>query len=188
MIPENLPDKMLLEHADEESAFRVLYDRYWHLLYTKALNRLGNDADAQDAVQEIFISCWRNKSTIQITDSLLPYMLIAIKYCIIRKVSRSAKKGVVYPLSLEDLGEEELTTEEFIHYRELQSLIDKEVKLLPERMQQVYKLSRIEQMRHAEIAARLQITEQTVKNTLGMALKKLKLRLSHYSSLFSFLL
>lgn len=185
---QNLSDKLLLTADDDQSAFRVLYDRYWHLLYTKSLNRLGSDADAQDVVQEVFISCWKNKSTIQIEESLLPYLLTAVKYCIIRKVYRAAKKNTVFPLSLIDLGHVELTVEEFIHYKELQTVIDKEVNLLPDRMKEVYKLSRVHHLRNEEIAERLHITEQTVKNTLSSALKKLRLRLSHFSAFLPFLL
>ena len=184
---QNMIDKLLLTASDEQTAFRVLYDRYWKLLYTKALNRLGNDADAQDAVQEVFISCWRNKSSIIVEESLLPYLLTAIKYCIIRKVHRASRKGIIFPLSLSALEQTELTVEEFVNFKELQELIDKEVKLLPQRMQEIYKLSRVEQLRNAEIAERLHITEQTVKNTLGSALKKLRFRLSHFFSFLSFL-
>ena len=48
-------DKTLLKGADEQLAFRLLYERYWEDLFKKALRRLNSEEDAEDIVQEIFI-------------------------------------------------------------------------------------------------------------------------------------
>ena len=77
---ENLSDRTLLEALGEQVRFRILYSRYWEALYKKAFHRFGNIADSEDAVQEIFISIWRNKSTIQIEETLAPYLFTALKY------------------------------------------------------------------------------------------------------------
>jgi len=185
---ENLSDKTLLETADEQAGFRIMYSRYWEALYKKAFFRFGNRADAEDAVQEVFISVWRNKETIQIEETLAPYLFTALKYHIIKQVYRKAKKGIQVPLSLEKLEHSELTTEELLQYKELQSAIAGEVDELPKRMKEIYRLSRIENLQIAEIAVRLNISEQTVKNTLTNALKRLREKLSHYSFLLTFLL
>lgn len=179
---EHLPDQALLTAADEHTAFSILYNRYWEQLYTKALQRLDNDADAQDCVQEIFISCWRNRQTIEVADSLAPYLFTALKYSIIKKVYKKSKKGIVFPLSVEALAKTTLSTDEFLEYKELQHLLSQEVNKLPEKMQMIYKLSRNEQLSVAEIANQLQVSEQTVKNTLTTALKRLRDKLSRYSS------
>ena len=185
---DNISDKALLETTDEHAGFRILYSRYWEALYKKAYFRFGNSADAEDAVQEVFISFWRNKETIQVDETLAPYLFTALRYYIIKHVYRKAKKGIQVPLSAEKLEQAELTTEEILQYKELQSAIAGEVNELPERMKEIYRLSRVENLQIAEIAVRLSISEQTVKNTLTNALKRLRAKLSHYSFLFIFLL
>jgi RNA polymerase sigma-70 factor (ECF subfamily) len=180
-------DKALLTAIDEETAFRILYDRYWEPMYGKALNRLGNDADAQDVVQEVFISCWRNKEHIEVNDSLSPYLFTALKYAIIKLIYRQAKKGKHLLLSLEKLEQTQSATEELLQYKELQSVIADEVAALPLRMQEIYRLSRVENLRTDEIARLLNISEQTVKNTLTTSLKRLRERLSRYALLLTFL-
>jgi RNA polymerase sigma-70 factor (ECF subfamily) len=183
-----LTDKALLAATDEEAAFRILYERYWEPLYRKVLARLGNDADAQDIVQQVFISCWRNKDRIEIEESLAPYLYTATKFAVIKIVYRNAKRGVMLPLDAEKLAHTELTIEELLQYKELESAIARGVKELPERMQEIYRLSRVEHLQIAEIAQRLNISEQTVKNTLHTALKKLRDKLDKYTSLILFLL
>ena len=178
---ENLTDKALLLSTDEHATFRILYNRYWESLYKKAFYRLGNTADSQDAVQEVFISVWRNRETIQLEETLRPYLFAALKYSIIKQVYRKAKKGILLPLSADELEHTEVTTDELLQYKELQAVLASEVAGLPDRMQEIYRLSRIENLQIAEIARRLNISEQTVKNTLTSTLKRLRERLTHYS-------
>ena len=184
---EDLSDKMLLEAADEYAGFRILYSRYWEGLYKKAFHRLGNSHDAQDAVQNIFISLWRNREKIQVDETLAPYLFTALRYYIIKQIYRKAKKGINTSLSVESLERAELSTEQFLQYRELQSIIDGEINELPERMKEIYRMSRVENLEIADIAVQLKISEQTVKNTLTTVLKRLRESLSHYSSLLIFL-
>lgn len=177
---KSLTDKALLKAADEQFAFRILYDRYWEPLYIKALRKLHSEEDAQDVVQGIFISLWRNRQQIKVDDSLAPYLFTALKYAIIKVVYRKAQKGQLLPLSILDL--EKYTTENSsaFEYKELKASIDTEVARLPDRMREIYRLSRVQHMRNAEIAEMLNISEQTVKNTLSVTLKRLKSKLLHF--------
>lgn len=185
-MSKSLTDKALLKAADEQFAFRVIYDRYWEALFTKAMRRLHNEEDARDVVQEIFISVWRNRHSIEIEETLAPYLFTALKYAIIKIVSKKAQKGIMLPLSILEL--ERFTTEnnEAIDYKELQATIEHEVAGLPDRMREIYQLSRVQHLRNAEIARLLNISEQTVKNTLTVTLKRLKAKVLHlfFFSLF----
>lgn len=183
---KNVTDRYLLTASGEQEAFRILYDRYWKLLYDKAFRRLGDEADAEDAVQEVFISLWRNKNTIEVEETLAPYLFTALKYCIIRKIYRKAGRGLLTPLSLIELDNPQASAEESFTYKELQVFINKGIDELPDRMREIFRLSRGENLSNREIAEHLSISEQTVKNTLSAALKKLRIKLSHFVS-FCFL-
>ena len=185
---EHLPDRDLLTSSNEDAAFKAIYERYWEQLYIKAFRRLGNDADAQDCVQEVFISCWRNRHSIELQDTLAPYLFTGLKYSIIKKLYRSAKNNLTVPLSIEVLAQTTLSSEEFLEYKDLQGLIAEEVNKLPEKMQLIYKLSRNQQLSIAEISEKLNISQQTVKNTLTTALQRLKGKFSAYSCLLLFFL
>ena len=110
-------DRFLLTAADEQRAFKVFYDRYWEPLYRKALSRLGTSEDAQDTVQEVFISLWRNRNNIEIENTLSPYLFTALRYCIIKRVYRNAKKGLLVPLSAEELNDGDSNSAEIFEYK-----------------------------------------------------------------------
>lgn len=189
MSSDNLhSEQELLTAVDEQSAFRILYDRYWQRLYEKALGRLGNDEDAQDVVQEIFISLWRNRQKVQVDGTLAPYLFTALKYSIIKRIHRKSQHAAPYPLTLDQLGSVELSPNEILQFKELQDIIEREVSELPERMQQIYRLSRTDYLTTLQIAETLGLSEQTVKNTLSTAVARLKDRLGRYNSYMLFLI
>jgi RNA polymerase sigma-70 factor (ECF subfamily) len=172
-------DAELLRAEDTESAFTIIYNRYAERLYKKALVRFGNDPDARDTVQEVFISLWRNKHTIDASGTLAPYLFAALRYAVIKKIYRKARHGELVPLSAELPGKSKMTEDDLFGVKELQAVICRELNHLPVRMRQVYDLSRVEDLRTREIADRLKISEQTVKNTLTSALKRLRQKISH---------
>jgi RNA polymerase sigma-70 factor (ECF subfamily) len=53
-------DAQLLQETAQgnEASFSALYDRFCRPLYSLAYRMLGNDADANDVVQELFIRLW----------------------------------------------------------------------------------------------------------------------------------
>src|SRR5690606_17291029 len=64
-----------------------------------------------------------------------------------------------------------------IDARALSSLIDAEIEKLPEKMRQVFVLSRKENLSYKEIAERLKISDQTVKKQISNSLKYLRLKI-----------
>ncbi|MEP6683604.1 MAG: sigma-70 family RNA polymerase sigma factor [Parafilimonas sp.] len=184
---KTLSDKTLLTSANEQEAFRIIYERYWEVLYKKALNHLKCSYDAEDAVQEIFISLWRNKKTVDASNNLSAYLFTALKYHVIKQTYKKARKGFLLPLSVKELEETELSAEEAMHIKEIQTFIKTEVSALPKRMQQIYLLSRENNLQVSQIATHLNISEQTVKNTLTTALKKLRQKLEHSNFIHFFL-
>jgi RNA polymerase sigma-70 factor (family 1) len=176
---KSLTDKALLKAADEQFAFRVLYDRYWQSLYIKAYRRLHSEEDAQDVVQCVFISLWRNRRQVQVEESLAPYLFTALKYAVIKVVYKKSQKGTLLPLSIAELEKFVTANATELEYKELKANIENEVAALPERMREIYQLSRVKHMRNAEIAQMLNISEQTVKNTISVTLKRLKSKLLH---------
>ena len=61
---EALSDEDLLARAASglQEAVAVLFDRHQRSMYGLAMRITGDDASAQDAVQDAFVSIWRNAS------------------------------------------------------------------------------------------------------------------------------
>ncbi|WP_134091289.1 RNA polymerase sigma factor [Olivibacter sp. XZL3] len=159
--------------AGDTIAFRLIYDKYWKTLYLKAKN--GTDEEeAKDIVQEILLSLWNGRHRVLVNKEtdLRNYLFTAVKYKIISFYAYSAAK--VRRMDLLQPPETVHTPETVLLSKELKMQLDQVVNEMPQKMQQIFRMSRDEANTIAEIAARLNLSEQTVKNQLSNALKRLR--------------
>lgn len=182
MFETHISDGDLLQRlkGDDTAAFEVLYNRYWKALYTRACQRVDAN-DAKDLVQEVMLSLWRRRNEIPVfrEGEFAKYLHAAIKYRVISHYAFSAAE--IKKNSLFDI----LDSQEFndrLETKELTAKIAAAVSQLPARMQQVFRMSREEDLSIAEIARRLNLSEQTVKNQLTEALRRMRSYLKSTSS------
>lgn len=162
---------------EDERAFAILLDRYSNPLYQLIYRRTRDDDDTKDILQDIFISFWKNKANIVIQESVYPYLCRAAKYAVIDLAVKN-QRIVAYQHLLAKTEEPMAHShEQAVIAVELKQQLDAEVSRMPDTMRQVFKMSKEEHLPARDIAALLQISEQTVRNNLTMALKRLKLRL-----------
>lgn len=172
----------LLQNGDEY-AFREIYARYWKPLYYSALNILNNKESCQDIIQELFIDIWQRRNSLQVQTSLKGYLFTAVRYKVFKEVRKSADESLFTDL---DNRLSSFTGDSHLLFAEIQRLVKQAVDQLPDACRQVYILSREEDLSHAEIAQKLNISTKTVANQLTKALKHIRtsLGLSLFSILF----
>jgi len=177
-------DQILLQQLsqNDQAAFTTIYERYWKSLFREAMNVLRSQKEAEDCVQELFVSLWNRRQSLSIT-TLRAYLFTAVRYQCIDRIEKNMIRGGY----LEDFTtylEAQQTMpsiEEELYARELAANIDQVMDKMPDKMREVFRLSRQEHLTHREIANRLQISEETVKKQIYLALKILKSNLGNTS-------
>lgn len=181
-------DLLVLLEKDSHSAYGTILKKYWEELYEHVCIKIKDREEAQDIVQEIFFSFWKNRFTIHCDDQgrLSSYLYKAAKYACINYFSRP---GITISGAkvLDDMlnHPSSAQTDEKVLLNELHRLVDKELNQLPDRLQMPYRLSREQHMSVKEIAAYLSISEQTVKNNISAVLQRIRVRLGQYNSDFT---
>lgn len=177
-LSEHVTDARLIEliSQDNSFAFRRLYERYWLGLFDKARKRVDEDT-AKDIIQEVMTTLWRRRCDIQADNegSIAPYLYTALKYRIISYYAYTASE--IRRMNMFG-SEEHIPSFNSLEIKELKEVIEVEVCKLPGRMQQIFRLSREEDISIHDIAVQLNLSEQTVKNQLTTALKRLRRQLS----------
>ncbi|NSL89750.1 RNA polymerase sigma factor [Chitinophaga solisilvae] len=171
------PELVILMKEDDERAFREIYERYWKQLYQQATRKLATTEEIRDIVQEIFFSLWKSRRSLILRETLPQYLFSSLRYKIVDFYRLRAVRTRYYD-SL--LGEEEsLSPEvsEHLHYRQLNRLVEEEIRLMPAKMQEVFVLSRDHNLNAVEIAEKLSLSHQTVRNQISTALKRIRKRL-----------
>jgi len=171
-----LTDSELLSRIrqDDAHAFKALYLRLWESLFVFAVKRLGSEADAEDVVQDVFASLWARRHSIEIKDSFEGYLFSAVRYKVIDQVAAMLRN----PLKLDFVNETLLpavnSASDSLLSKELTHFLDQEIQSLPEKMREIYQMYIEEHRSVAEIAKKLSLSEQTVRNQLGIARGRLK--------------
>lgn len=174
---------------DDTASFTCLFERYWDEMFSMAYRRLADEASAKDFVQNIFIHIWENRQQITVEDKLSPYLFTALKYSLIRHIYRVAKQGTTdLPLSIYSLPDETDAKQDHYEFERLREKVQVEIATMPDKMREVFTLSYEKELSIREIALRLSISEQTVKNQLHNALKRLRVRLQSQARFLPFIL
>lgn len=168
--------------ADDAAAFEEVFRLYWKPLYLAAYKRLHNRQEAEDIVQEVLAGVWQRRAGLHTESSLSGYLFTALKYRIISfyaKVKPERFQGEI----LEQL----LNRQTDDHYaqllsEELKGLLLQEIQKMPANMQQVYQLTRDQHYSIKEVAQKLGLSEQTVKNLTTASSKRLRKIVEHYYS------
>ncbi|GEO06011.1 DNA-directed RNA polymerase sigma-70 factor [Adhaeribacter aerolatus] len=174
-----LADQVLFDlvKSEDEAAFKEIYERYFDVLYIHAYKRLQNKEEAQDVIQEVFAALWDKREHISLTSSLPAYLFTAVRNRILNNLAHR-KYELSYLQSLQQfINQGVCQTDHLVRENQLQTLIEKEIAALPPKMQEVFSLSRNAHLSHKEIAAELNLSEQTVKKQVNNALRILRTKL-----------
>lgn len=179
--------KLLVALKDNsKSAFDALYKLYWKILYDYALKISGTTEDAEELVQEVFISLWINRSKIEITESLNNYLIVSLKYKFLDKIRKEKRfEEFAETISKQAVELFDKNAEEELIFEEGRNYILKKVNILPDKCKEIFLLKKVENYTVAEISDKLLITPQTVKNQLTKANKMMQPYMKEFASLLS---
>jgi RNA polymerase sigma-70 factor (ECF subfamily) len=167
----------------ELGAFEEIYLRYWKKLYSCAFKRVQSREVSEEIVQDIFTSLWVKRETLKI-EILSAYLYAAVKYKVINHLEKEFSRRNYTELQLNTALQITNTTEETILLNELNLALENEIKKLPPKRQQIFKMSREDHLSIKQVASTLGISEKTAENQLGKALKVLKVNLKHFNIFF----
>lgn len=157
----------------EEDAFRALFTEYRHQVYHIARKLLQSDEKAEDALQEIFLKIWLNREKLPEIHSFGAYLNTITRNYLYNALRRLAYEEVFLQQSTQpgftSDGREDILSP--LVLRELRELLQKVIATLTPQQRRVFELSRMEGLRHDEIATLLDISKETVKKHLGEALR-----------------
>jgi RNA polymerase sigma-70 factor (ECF subfamily) len=175
----NLNDTELLSlvKKDDGKAFETLVYRYNVTLYKFIYARIRDEHDTKDILQEVFISCWKNRHTIITSDKIGSYLTRAAYYAVIDWQIQHKKILARQTVLLEKDEPTTFPVENQLISLELREEVDTIVSKMNDTMQKVFVSSRWEAKSIQEIAVEQGLSEQTVKNNISLALKRIRLKL-----------
>lgn len=165
-------------------AMDEIYSRYWPLLFSFVARMLEDKDNAYDLVQDVLVSLWERRTSINIQQTLRTYLYGATRKKVLLSV-RSSKVRARYEQTFKDIWAEGTSSfEESLIEKELHERFEAELVRLPAKMREAFELSRIENYSYREIAEKMDISDHTVKQHISKALKILRKRMLSFIFLF----
>jgi RNA polymerase sigma-70 factor (ECF subfamily) len=157
---------------DNRNAFELLYKRYWPTLYDAAHQRLKNNQQAEDIVQDIFINLWTRRAHLKI-DNLPAYLCTAVRFRVFNYVHRDLAAEAFYE-PFEAMAAHHAGADGQLLEKEMMQLVEAYAKSLPEKRRRIFLMHLTGNLSTREIADQLRVSQKTVQNQLGTALHGLR--------------
>ena len=162
----------------DRAAFEALMRRYNRRLFRLARATLRNHAEAEDALQEAYLTAYRNLGQFRGEAALGTWLSRLLLNECLGRLRRQARRDNVIPMqSMHDdtrvdtmmSTPDSHSPEKLLLRSELRALLEQKLDALPESFRLVFVLRCVEEMSVEETAAALDIPEATVRTRLFRA-------------------
>ena len=158
----------------DEAAFATCYAEYGRMVMPFLLKLVGTRDSAEEVIQEIFLKVWLYRDRLAEVDSPRSWL-----FRVAANTGRSwlKKKMASEQRQQQHRQGQQDTVDIFPERVDLQSIaavVQRTVLSFPPQRRRIYQMSREEGLKPSEIAARLDISVSTVKNTLLSAVKAIR--------------
>lgn len=168
----------------DASAFKSVFELYRGRVYGIAFKMLKSEPEAEEIVQDVFLTIWiRREKLTDVNDPEAYLFTIAYNtvYACLKKTSR--REELINKL-IDRISEIQNSTEETVVHRETQSLINDAVLTLPPQQRAIFQLSKQSDLSYDEIADRMHLSKNTVRNHLAEAVKTVRMFLKKTALMF----
>lgn len=172
----------------DELAYAEIYHSHSKFLLQAAYQKTKDKIVAEDLVQNIFISIWEKRETLAVKDAR-HYLLGCLKYSVINYIRSQMveNKYIAFSKNQQEAGADIYSR---IELNDLSEILEKGISSLPEKTQEIFRLSRFEHQSTKKISTGLNISEKTVEYHITRSLKFIKAYLKNnylFALIFLFL-
>lgn len=172
------PELLASLKTGSTDAFQSIVDLYAKPLLRHSYQRLKNEQDAEDVVQDIFSDLWEKRNTLTINSSLSGYLFTTLKHRMIRRLARADLHNKAVTHLLHKMDEMQAGILELIAAKDVETTLANAIAGLPENMQAIFVLKQ-KDYSIREIAEAMGLAEQTIKNYNTEMLRRLKKIITH---------
>jgi RNA polymerase sigma-70 factor (ECF subfamily) len=155
----------------DEIAFRQLFDQHWDNIYGVAFAFTKSPVIAEEMAQDVFVKIWLRREELPQVRRFTDYLFIIARNHILSTLRKKIIETSFSDHLLNYFQETGSTPEDQLMLRETEHLLHKAIEQLPPQQHLVYCLSREQGLNQEEIAARLDISKNTVKSHMSKALQ-----------------
>ncbi len=157
----------------DRAAFDTLFLRSYPVLFTFARKQLGDNAEAENIVQDIMLYLWENRKKLQIND-INSYLFTSVKNKCATKLShRQTMERVHASIRAKMEGGSQMVQDIDI-INELAHRLDDALKQMPPEYRETFEMNRFRNKSYKEIADLMNVSPKTVAWRMSKVLSELR--------------
>lgn len=164
----------LLIKGGDVDAYEMLFIRYYERAYKFIAIIVGSKEVAEDLAQDVFLRIWLGRERLDENRSLKNLIFVMSRNAALNYVNAKSSSG----LSLESLSDDSHPdtkgTDDRAIYHDMSATLKGAISSLPQKRQQVFRMSRIDHMSNERIAKKMGISVRTVEKHIELALKEIR--------------
>lgn len=169
--------------AGDASAFREIYEAYQGRIFLFAYRLTKTKAAAEEIVQEVFVKLWEKRQQIDTEKNFSAYITRIARNLVLDGLKQASLDKKAQQKIYANMQALRSTTAEELLQKELDRLHRQAIDNLSPQKRKVYLLSREEELSYEQIAERLGISKNTVRNLMSSALQSIREELSNHPDL-----
>lgn len=158
-----------------KEVFKSRFEEHYPRLCRIAYGYVSDKDDAEDIVQELFITAWNKELDVLSEKEFAAYMTTAVKNSCISFL-RKRKGNVVsiedHQLSAHNVLDDELGAGD--NEKTPGEMLEEVLSILPPKCKDIFLMAKLHDMKYRDIAARLNLSEKTIENQMTKAIKLLR--------------
>lgn len=156
---------------DDRAAFDAIYHQYFHAVYRNALKVTREVAIAEDVLQEVFISLWEKRKTIDINRSVGGWLFVVCYNKAINELKKRLQESLACRKSHHPPVME---ADDVTLYEQQWQMVEKAITKLSPQKRKVFELCKLQGKTYEETALILHLSKHTVKEYLSAAVCSIK--------------
>ncbi|GAA4481302.1 sigma-70 family RNA polymerase sigma factor [Microbacterium panaciterrae] len=162
----------------DRDALRVIYKRHSRPVYWAAHAVLSSKSDAEEVLQDTFMTFWNKRAAITIVaDSTLPWLITTARYLALNRKRSEARKASVAFDDTTDVADATPSVEERAINDEALTIIHDSMSRTSPLDQQIFKLCMVEDLSYKQAAYQLGVSHASVRNRLSRLRLRLRIEL-----------
>ncbi|RBL90157.1 MULTISPECIES: RNA polymerase sigma factor [Chitinophaga] len=169
----------------DQEAFTAIYLQYHGGIYTYLLKFTKNPLLTEDLVHDVFLKIWEIRSQLDIKSSLAAYLYRLARNTALTQLNRislfdAIRDEVMHRVSL---GIHEQSLMNAVEQKQYEELLRKAIDNLPPQRREAFILCRQQGMSYEEAATQMNISRNTFKQHLSLAVKSIREYLLEHGSI-----
>jgi len=158
----------------DETAFRILFERYKRKFYRAAYRMSGSHYLSEEVVQETFIRVWSKRTFFRELESPVGYLHTLFYRQLSQRYQKDAAERQLSGEVIEMPYRDDLNAEDIELLKRRYQQLEKAVMQLPLQQARVFYLVKEKGLSREEAARQLHVSPNTVRNHLARAIKALR--------------